>query len=86
MPSRGERPVGGRTLAPGATVVLFSDGLVERRREQLDAGFARLAASAARHAGLGPEELADAIVADLTADVIADDVIVVCVRWSGPAS
>lgn len=85
MPSRGERPVGSRTLAPGATVVLFSDGLVERRREQLDTGFARLAASASRHAGAGPEELADAIVADLTADdVIADDVIVVCVRWSGP--
>jgi serine phosphatase RsbU (regulator of sigma subunit) len=67
-------------------VVLYSDGLVERRHEPLDTGFARLAASAERHAGLCPEDLADAIIADLTTDdVIADDVIVVCVRWAGPA-
>jgi PAS domain S-box-containing protein len=86
MPLLSARPVGRRTLEPGATVVLFSDGLVERRREHLDAGFARLASSAERHAGLCPEDLADAIVADLTSsDVIADDVIVVCVRWAGPA-
>ena len=35
------------------------------------------------HAGAAPGALADAILADLTGDVeIADDVIVVCVRWS----
>ena len=75
-------------LAPGATVVLYSDGLIERRGEIIDAGFERLAASALRHVGAPPGALADAILADLTGDVeIADDVIVVCVRWSpaGPA-
>jgi serine phosphatase RsbU (regulator of sigma subunit) len=70
-------------LAPGATVVLYSDGLIERRGEIIDAGFERLAESASRHVGEAPGALADAIVADLTGDVeIADDVIVVCVRWS----
>jgi hypothetical protein len=37
-------------LPPGATVVLYSDGLIERRRVPLDTGFERLAASAAAHA------------------------------------
>ena len=70
-------------LEPGATVVLYSDGLIERRGEIIDDGFDRLAASAVRHAGSEPGVLADAILADLTRDVeIADDVIVVCVRWS----
>jgi PAS domain S-box-containing protein len=73
-------------LEPGATVVLYSDGLIERRGEIIDEGFERLAASAVRHAGSDPEALADLILGDLTRDVeIADDVIVVCVRWSPAA-
>ncbi len=71
-------------LPPGATVVLYSDGLIERRRVPLDIGFARLAASAAQHAAADVDQLADAILADLTDDHIADDVIVVCVRWTPP--
>jgi PAS domain S-box-containing protein len=71
------------TLPPGATIVMYSDGLIERRREHLDLGFERLAASASRHAGASPDELADLILGDLTDSVeIADDVIVVCARWT----
>jgi|SRR5215207_5399602 len=36
-----------RTLAPGARIVLFTDGLIERRAEPLDAGIERLVAAAA---------------------------------------
>ncbi|GAA3649749.1 hypothetical protein GCM10022237_06850 [Nocardioides ginsengisoli] len=35
------------TLAPGATLLCYTDGLVERRAEDIDAGFARLARAAA---------------------------------------
>ncbi|MFD6906933.1 PP2C family protein-serine/threonine phosphatase [Streptomyces sp. NPDC060077] len=50
----------------GATLVLYTDGLVERRREDIDAGLARLAGSLTRHQGAHPERLADALLADLT--------------------
>jgi GAF domain-containing protein len=41
-------PQGERTLGPGARVVVFTDGLIERRTEPLDAGIERVAAIAAR--------------------------------------
>ncbi|HEX9944474.1 MAG TPA: PP2C family protein-serine/threonine phosphatase [Thermoanaerobaculia bacterium] len=66
---RGELQVESRTarLAPGDTLFLFSDGLVEARREGNDElfGFERLEASLARHAGRGVEGLRDGILADV---------------------
>jgi sigma-B regulation protein RsbU (phosphoserine phosphatase) len=55
-------------LAPGDTIFLFSDGLVEARREGSDDlfGFERLEQSLARHAGRGPEGLRDGVLADVT--------------------
>lgn len=49
----------------GATLVLYTDGLVERRSEDIDASLARLAHALARHRTLDPESLADALLADL---------------------
>jgi serine phosphatase RsbU (regulator of sigma subunit) len=40
-------PEGERTLAPAARVVVYTDGLIERRTEPLDAGIERVAAIAA---------------------------------------
>lgn len=37
------------TLEPGSALLCFTDGLVERRTEDIDAGFARLAEAAAAH-------------------------------------
>jgi hypothetical protein len=66
---RGELNVESRTarLTPGDTLVLFSDGLVEARREGSDDlfGFDRLEQSLARHAGRGPEGLRDGVLADV---------------------
>jgi hypothetical protein len=66
---RGELNVEARTarLAPGDTLFLFSDGLVEARREGSDElfGFERLEQSLARHAGRGVEGLRDGILADV---------------------
>jgi hypothetical protein len=67
---RGQLDVVPRTarLAPGDTLFLFSDGLVEARREDSDDqfGFERLEASLARHASRGAEGLRDGILADIT--------------------
>ncbi|MFF3877753.1 PP2C family protein-serine/threonine phosphatase [Streptomyces sp. NPDC001978] len=49
----------------GAVLVLYTDGLIERRREDIDTGLARLADSLARHQTDDPETLADAVLTDL---------------------
>jgi len=55
-------------LAPGDTLFLFSDGVVEARREGSEEqfGFERLEASLAQHAGRGVEGLRDGILADVS--------------------
>ncbi len=60
-------------LAPGSTVVLYTDGLVERRGEQLDVGIDRLRD---RVRDLGPEfdRACSAITQDLVGDIPADDI------------
>jgi sigma-B regulation protein RsbU (phosphoserine phosphatase) len=54
-------------LSPGDTLFLFSDGLVEARREGSEEqfGFERLEASLAQHASRGVEGLRDGILADV---------------------
>jgi serine phosphatase RsbU (regulator of sigma subunit) len=70
-------------LEPGASVVLFTDGLIEARRDGDLYGEARLDAFLAEHAALGAQELADAVVADCRAfsgGDLADDCAVVVLR------
>lgn len=66
---RGQLEVEPRTarLAPGDTLFLFSDGLIEARPEGSDQlyGFERLEQSLARHAQKGVEGLRDAVLEDL---------------------
>jgi anti-anti-sigma factor len=50
-------------IEPGESIVLYTDGLVERRGEVIDEGIDRLAAIAARHHALGPAALTDALLA-----------------------
>ncbi|MFG3350290.1 PP2C family protein-serine/threonine phosphatase [Streptomyces sp. NPDC048018] len=64
-PDHVPRPEGSRTFTDGATLVLYTDGLIERRTEDIDTGLGRLAASLSRHGRAGAEELADALLADL---------------------
>jgi hypothetical protein len=67
-------------IGPDDVVVLYSDGLVERRGEPLDIGLARLAASV--EAGLDETvaDMADRILLDLLPDGSQDDVVVVVKR------
>ena len=67
-------------LAPGETLVLFTDGLVESRRLPLEQGMLRLRQVAARHADADPEQLCDALVAGLTDPTTTDDTAVLAVR------
>jgi serine phosphatase RsbU (regulator of sigma subunit) len=67
--------------APGDTLVLYTDGLVERRDEDIDTGLARLTDSLARHTRLPPDRLADAVLTDLgLGDGGTDDIALVVVR------
>ncbi|MGW1810194.1 PP2C family protein-serine/threonine phosphatase [Streptomyces sp. NPDC002078] len=75
------RPEASTAYDAGATLVLYTDGLVERRREDIDTGLARLADSLARHREEDPESLADAVLLELLPPGGAtDDTALVIVR------
>jgi PAS domain S-box-containing protein len=68
------------TLDRGATVLLFTDGLVERRDADLDAGLVRLRDALVDLAGLPLEELLDEVLERLVDGRPEDDVALVAVR------
>ncbi|MEW2166805.1 GAF domain-containing SpoIIE family protein phosphatase [Streptomyces sp. NPDC007084] len=68
-----------RALAPDDTLVMFTDGLVERRGEDIDASLARLAALRLPP-GAGVGGLLDAVLGRLDARHAEDDVAVLAAR------
>ncbi|MFJ6087039.1 PP2C family protein-serine/threonine phosphatase [Streptomyces sp. NPDC092369] len=75
------RPEFRTTYTEGATLVLYTDGLIERRHEDIDTGLNRLADSLTRHRAAGPEALADAVLLELLPPGGAtDDTALVIVR------
>jgi serine phosphatase RsbU (regulator of sigma subunit)/CHASE1-domain containing sensor protein len=79
-------PVHSRALRPGDTIILYTDGVIERRDESIDEGFRRLGIVAADLADLEPEEFSDALVEALVTDVQADDLAILVVRFDGSAA
>ena len=61
-------------LPPGATMVLFTDGLVESRSADIDDGLAHLVAAAEVAGTSDPDELCDRLLAELTGVHRADDI------------
>ena len=60
--------------------MLYTDGLIERRDEDIDASLTRLTTALARDIALAPDELADALLARLNLAVgIADDIALVII-------
>jgi len=75
------RPQAEITFAGGATLVLYTDGLIERRQEDIDKGLTRLADALVRHQGTDPETLADAVLLELLPHGGAtDDTALIIVR------
>lgn len=80
-PEPTQRPQAGTRYGAGATLALYTDGLVERRHEDIDTGLTRLAESLARHRDEDPEFLADAVLMELLPPGGAtDDTALVIVR------
>jgi serine phosphatase RsbU (regulator of sigma subunit) len=68
------------TLDRGATVLLYTDGLIERRDADLDAGLERLRQALAELADRPLEELLDEVLDRLVHGRPEDDVALVAVR------
>lgn len=68
------------SLPPGASVVLYTDGLVERRDEVLDEGLDRLVTAVSAASRLAPGPLVEQIVEQVLKDGQADDVALVVAR------
>src|SRR5690606_13236507 len=73
------------TMAPRATLLLYTDGLVERRRESIDDGIARAAGVVEDNRATALDELANAVMAGLApADGYHDDVALLLYRQPAP--
>ena len=71
-------------LVPGDVVVLYTDGVVERRQETIDDGLERLRLVGEALADLGPEDFCKALVeAMVPAEEQTDDVAVLTTRFDG---
>jgi hypothetical protein len=69
------------TVPPRATLIAFTDGLVERRHESLDAGLKRFE-DAATGQDLELDALLEQIVGTLGNDGSEDDIAILAVRWT----
>jgi PAS domain S-box-containing protein len=75
------RPQAAAALTEGSTLLLYTDGLVERRAESIDAGMARVAEVMARTMELPVDAVADALLAELAPGAgYDDDVAIVLYR------
>lgn len=72
-------------LRPGATVVLYTDGLVEHRDASLDDGLDRLVAAAPELAGLPVDDACDRLLARLDPDR-TDDLALMALRVGSSGS
>jgi PAS domain S-box-containing protein len=76
----GSRPEGEVQLQRGDALLMFTDGLVERRGETLDDGFERLAAAVRR---LPPDGDIDELINAMVPDGVDDDVCVLRLVYRG---
>ncbi|MHA3836961.1 SpoIIE family protein phosphatase [Terrabacter sp. AAH1] len=75
------RPLGTAMLRAGDTLVLYTDGLVERRGEPLDVGIARLSDALVRLRELDVDSIADRLLSELPPmSSLRDDIALIVLR------
>jgi serine phosphatase RsbU (regulator of sigma subunit) len=75
------RPQASMSYTRGDTLVLYTDGLIERRDEDIDTGLAHLTKALTQDTTLAPEQLADSLLGRLGVTKGAnDDIALVVVR------
>ncbi|MGA3146070.1 MAG: PP2C family protein-serine/threonine phosphatase [Acidimicrobiales bacterium] len=70
------------SVTPPATIVAFTDGLVERRGEILDVGLGRLETAVRADEDRPLEELLDRVLEDLDGYSSEDDIAILGLRWT----
>jgi serine phosphatase RsbU (regulator of sigma subunit) len=70
-------------VAPRSTLIVFTDGLVERRGESIDVGLSRFGDVANSQQGRHIDDLVDHAIEQLAFDASDDDVAILGVRWMG---
>ena len=74
---------GKHPLPAGSTLVIYTDGLVERRGADLEASLAELVDTSSRHRSGHPESLCDRLVERLASCELSDDVSLLVARRDG---
>jgi hypothetical protein len=69
-------------MAPGSTLLAFTDGLGERRGESIETGLRRLAEAATRPAGT-LDDMISGLIDRLAETRTEDDIAVLALRWRG---
>jgi PAS domain S-box-containing protein len=73
------RPQASVALPPGSTLMLYTDGLVERREVSIDEGIARVSATVAGGMNLPVDAVADAVLAEMAPTTGYDDDIAIVI-------
>jgi serine phosphatase RsbU (regulator of sigma subunit) len=68
-------------VPPSATLLVYTDGLVERRTERIEAGMNRLAGTALQYRTLRLETQVNKIVEEMTRPGSEDDAALLGIRW-----
>ncbi|WP_432907305.1 SpoIIE family protein phosphatase [Micromonospora matsumotoense] len=84
IPSRGGRPDAISVVPPRAVLLLYTDGLVERRRQSLDSGIAQAASAVREDHTAGVEQLADRVMSRMTPQGGYDDIALLLYRHPAP--
>jgi PAS domain S-box-containing protein len=85
LPDGWQRGEATATLPPGATLMLYTDGLVERRSEPLDKGIDAAAITVAEHAQDHPDHVADQVMSVMTPTAGYEDDVAVLIYRHPPA-